>query len=207
MCCRPASTRRRSRRKAADTRQCRSGGRAMGDALRGSARSMISARMGGNSPEDERRFATAARVSEINLALYRTFVQPWSSAHGDAADGGVDAATASAAPAVRSCSASQNPLMTPVERAGRAGRASTASRSPPTIRSSPCRRRCRSRSSARSTTGATRRRRSAKRCSSRSMARRRCRPRSASIRKSRAVAQAAKGPEHRELLAERGSRS
>jgi len=33
--------------------------------------------MGGNSPEDERRFATAARASEINLALYRAFVQPW----------------------------------------------------------------------------------------------------------------------------------
>ncbi len=33
--------------------------------------------MGGNSPEDERRFATAARVSEINLALYRAFAQPF----------------------------------------------------------------------------------------------------------------------------------
>jgi len=33
--------------------------------------------MGGNSLEDERRFATAARVSEINLAAYRNFVQPW----------------------------------------------------------------------------------------------------------------------------------
>jgi pimeloyl-ACP methyl ester carboxylesterase len=33
--------------------------------------------MGGNSPEDERRFATAARVSEINLSAYRNFVQPW----------------------------------------------------------------------------------------------------------------------------------
>ncbi|MFH0298749.1 DUF3141 domain-containing protein [Bradyrhizobium sp. 31Argb] len=33
--------------------------------------------MGGNSPEDERRFATAKRVSEINLAAYRKFVQPW----------------------------------------------------------------------------------------------------------------------------------
>ena len=32
--------------------------------------------LGGNSPEDERRFATAARVSEINLALYRGLVQP-----------------------------------------------------------------------------------------------------------------------------------
>jgi len=33
--------------------------------------------MGGNSLEDERRFATAARVSEINLSNYRNFVQPW----------------------------------------------------------------------------------------------------------------------------------
>jgi hypothetical protein len=33
--------------------------------------------MGGNGLEDERRFATAARVSEINLANYRRFVQPW----------------------------------------------------------------------------------------------------------------------------------
>jgi pimeloyl-ACP methyl ester carboxylesterase len=33
--------------------------------------------MGGNSPEDERRFATAARVSEMNLTAYRKFVQPW----------------------------------------------------------------------------------------------------------------------------------
>ena len=33
--------------------------------------------LGGNSPEDERNFATAARISEINVGLYRTFVQPW----------------------------------------------------------------------------------------------------------------------------------
>jgi len=33
--------------------------------------------MGGNTIEDERRFATAARVSEINLSAYRNFVQPW----------------------------------------------------------------------------------------------------------------------------------
>jgi Protein of unknown function (DUF3141) len=32
--------------------------------------------LGGNDPEDERRFATAAKVSETNLALYRTFAQP-----------------------------------------------------------------------------------------------------------------------------------
>jgi pimeloyl-ACP methyl ester carboxylesterase len=33
--------------------------------------------LGGNDREDERRFATAARVSEINLGLYRTFAQPF----------------------------------------------------------------------------------------------------------------------------------
>lgn len=33
--------------------------------------------LGGNELEDERRFATAARVSEINLSLYRALVQPW----------------------------------------------------------------------------------------------------------------------------------
>ncbi|MGY3484646.1 pimeloyl-ACP methyl ester carboxylesterase [Bradyrhizobium sp. USDA 4011] len=33
--------------------------------------------MGGNSPEDERRFATAKRISELNLAAYKKFVQPW----------------------------------------------------------------------------------------------------------------------------------
>ncbi|BCH20570.1 DUF3141 domain-containing protein [Mesorhizobium sp. L-8-3] len=33
--------------------------------------------LGGNNLEDERRFAAAARLSEINLALYRALVQPW----------------------------------------------------------------------------------------------------------------------------------
>ncbi|WP_374302745.1 DUF3141 domain-containing protein, partial [Paracoccus sp. (in: a-proteobacteria)] len=33
--------------------------------------------LGGNDPEDDRRFATAARLSEINLALYRTFARPF----------------------------------------------------------------------------------------------------------------------------------
>jgi hypothetical protein len=32
--------------------------------------------LGGNDAADERRFATAARVSEINLGLYRAFAQP-----------------------------------------------------------------------------------------------------------------------------------
>src|ERR1700709_751174 len=33
--------------------------------------------MGGNSPGDERRFAAAKRVSEINLAAYQKYLQPW----------------------------------------------------------------------------------------------------------------------------------
>jgi hypothetical protein len=33
--------------------------------------------LGGNDVEDERRFAAARRVSEINLGLYRTFLHPW----------------------------------------------------------------------------------------------------------------------------------
>src|SRR5512132_571152 len=32
--------------------------------------------LGGNDAADERRFETAARFSEVNLALYRTFAQP-----------------------------------------------------------------------------------------------------------------------------------
>jgi hypothetical protein len=33
--------------------------------------------LGGNSEEDDLKFAAAARVSEINLGLYRMFMQPW----------------------------------------------------------------------------------------------------------------------------------
>jgi pimeloyl-ACP methyl ester carboxylesterase len=33
--------------------------------------------LGENSIEDERQFASVARISEINLGLYRAFVQPW----------------------------------------------------------------------------------------------------------------------------------
>src|SRR6185369_16598011 len=33
--------------------------------------------LGGNDEEDDRKFAAVARVSEINLGLYRTFGQPW----------------------------------------------------------------------------------------------------------------------------------
>jgi pimeloyl-ACP methyl ester carboxylesterase len=33
--------------------------------------------LGGNDLEDERAFAAVARLSEVNLGLYRTFLQPW----------------------------------------------------------------------------------------------------------------------------------
>jgi hypothetical protein len=45
--------------------------------MRCEARTLADIRaLGGNDMADERRFATAARISEINLSLYRTFVQP-----------------------------------------------------------------------------------------------------------------------------------
>ena len=47
----------------------------MGDAVRSEDLDDIRA-LGGNDAADERRFATAARVSENNLALYREFAQP-----------------------------------------------------------------------------------------------------------------------------------
>jgi hypothetical protein len=57
-------------------RECRSRRRQW--VMRCEARTLDDIRaMGGNSPEDERRFATAKRVSEINLAAYQKFVQPW----------------------------------------------------------------------------------------------------------------------------------
>jgi hypothetical protein len=51
----------------------------LGDYLvRFEARSLDDIRaLGCNSSEDDREFATVARLSEINLGLYRTFVQPW----------------------------------------------------------------------------------------------------------------------------------
>jgi hypothetical protein len=46
--------------------------------VRFEARSLDDIRaLGGNSVEDERQFAAVARMSEINLGLYRTLMQPW----------------------------------------------------------------------------------------------------------------------------------
>ena len=33
--------------------------------------------LGGNDDDDDRKFATVARISDINVGLYRTFVEPW----------------------------------------------------------------------------------------------------------------------------------
>ena len=57
--------------------------------------------LGGNSDEDDRKFATAARVSEINLGLYRTFMQPWVRMWANEGLRRMDAPAASAAAAVR----------------------------------------------------------------------------------------------------------
>ena len=72
--------------------------------------------MGGNSPEDERRFETAKRVSEMNLEAYRKYLAALDQVDGDAADGGADAQLASARMQYEAFS-SQNPLMTAVENA------------------------------------------------------------------------------------------
>ncbi len=46
--------------------------------VRFEARSLDDIRaLGGNSKEDDAKFAAVARVSEINLGLYRMFLQPW----------------------------------------------------------------------------------------------------------------------------------
>jgi pimeloyl-ACP methyl ester carboxylesterase len=113
--------------------------------------------MGGNSPEDERRFETAKRVSEMNLEAYRKYMQPWVKSM----------VTPQMAELMRNWHplrlqyemfSSRNPLMKPVEDAAekaRDDRKSVAKDNP----SSPSRRRYRSNSLARSTNGATPRRR------------------------------------------------
>ncbi len=76
--------------------------------------------LGGNDAEDERRFATAARVSEINLALYRAFAQPVVRAMASELLGRTDAAIPSAAAAIRALFRPQ-PVHGSGQRLGRAG--------------------------------------------------------------------------------------
>src|SRR6185312_3874209 len=106
--------------------------------------------MGGNSLDDERRFATAKHVSEINLSNYRNFVQPW--------------IRAVVTPQIAEWTRNLHPLRLGYEAFGRNTPAKktlsarTESRPPGTIHSSRRRRRCRKASSMCSTNGGIRKR-------------------------------------------------
>ena len=151
--------------------------------------------LGGNDLEDERRFAAAARVSEINLALYRTFVQPMVKA----------AVTPPMAEAMRRMHplrlsyemfGPRNPFLAWVGGAAERVREDRRPLRPdnPFLR---CRSRCRSRSSTGSRLGARHRRSWRRRPSSRSTVPRRCRRRSASTPVERPPRKAAKSLLHR----------
>ena len=77
--------------------------------------------LGGNDAADERRFATAARVSEINLALYRTFAQPVVRAHGQSRRWRNGCSRCTRCGCSTSCFSDANPMMAPVADPGRAG--------------------------------------------------------------------------------------
>ena len=66
--------------------------------------------LGGNDETDDRKFATVARVSEINLGLYRMFVQPWVRLWMNEDLAATMRRTASAATAVRDVLGRQSPL-------------------------------------------------------------------------------------------------
>ena len=84
--------------------------------LRFAARDLDDIRaLGGNEPEDERRFATVARLSEINLGLYRTMMQPFVKADGGRAHGRVAAPHAPVAAPVRAALGSQPVHARPLE--------------------------------------------------------------------------------------------
>ena len=83
--------------------------------------------LGGNDLADERKFAAAARLSEINLALYRTFAAARGARHGHAADGRGDAPDAPAAALLRDVRPAQ-PVAGLGRRRGRARPRDAASR-------------------------------------------------------------------------------
>ncbi|MEY9787151.1 hypothetical protein ABIE77_001709 [Sinorhizobium fredii] len=134
--------------------------------------------LGGNDLEDERRFATAAKLSEVNLALYRTCLQPAVKA----------AVTSPMAEAMRRMHplrlqyeifGPRNPLMGWIEAAANMpGR--TASLPSTTILFWRCRKACRGRSSTGWRHGAGPWNTFRRRPFAPSTARRPCRPRSAS---------------------------
>ena len=157
------------------------GGFVTGDWIaRFEARSLDDIRaLGRNSPEDDRAFAAVARLSELNLSIYRTLMQPMvrALANQPAAD------LAQALNPLRlsyTMFADSNPWMKGVQTAGgRRGGCPQAGRRP-TTRSSRCRRRSPSRSSPAWMPIAWRATNWPSRCSSASTARRSCRRSSAS---------------------------
>ena len=159
--------------------------------------------LGGNDPADDRCFATAARVSEINLALYRTFAQPFVRALANP----MMAEWMQKLHPLRhhyELFSDANPMMAMLKPMTELGaRASQRRRRGQSVRRAG-RRTCPSRSSQRSMPGATRATHWRNRPSLRSMVRPRCRRRSASIPRARNLcARPAKDPLHQELLHKR----
>ena len=144
--------------------------------VRFEARSLDDIRaLGGNSEEDDRRFAAAARVSEINLGLYRTFLQPWVRSF---ANHGMAEWMRKLHPLRLQYEAfsASNPFLRTLALERRATRAGTASRCLPTIRSGKPRSRRPSSSRHRSMPTVTCAITCARRRSTPFMARRCCRP-------------------------------
>ena len=79
--------------------------------------------LGGNNDEDEQRFAAAARVSEINLGLYRTLAQPAVRAVTTEQIGRGDARRCIPAACASAMFSDKNPMMQPVKALAEAVRA------------------------------------------------------------------------------------
>ena len=158
--------------------------------------------LGGNDLADERKFAAAARLSEINLALYRTFAQPAVRAMVSPAARRGDAPDAPAPPLLRDFRPAQ-----PVARLGRRRRRARPRRPPPERGRQPAPRRAGRAVAAdrRRLRGLSPRRRAAVRGqpSTPSTAPRRCRPPSASTPRSTQPPRKAPRSELHKALVER----
>ena len=156
--------------------------------------------LGGNDAADERRFATAARVSETNLALYRTFAQPMVRALVSSPMAEWMHRLHPLRLQYELCS-DANPAMASGRRLGRAGSRRPQARQRRQSAISHSRRTSPARSSRRSTRGVTRARRGPSGPSWQCTACLRCRPPSASIPPGRhSLRSAPRSPLHRELL-------
>ena len=74
------------------------------------ARSKTSGRSAATAEEDERNLQRSARLSEINLGLYRTFVQPWIKLWANDGFRRLDAANATASVCSMRCSLACKPV-------------------------------------------------------------------------------------------------